>query len=192
MTSERTEDAGFAGILDLTMGGARRSVPVLKLRQSREWKDKLGTSITTIDVGDMADLGKTITSLANTPIDVALALVLAYDRTGSLGGREWIEENATDREVYAAFEMMVSATYPFGSVVRSVAEAFGPQLRAVTAMVIGQTAESLSRGSLASGPSPTGASTLTPFPSGSRTSSSSSSGPTDSTDSSGKRKSASS
>lgn len=176
MTAERTEDAGIAGVLQISMGGRVHRVPALKLRHSREWKERLGDIASGIELDD--DLGKMLASVANLASDRALDLVVAYDRTGVLGGRDAIEDEATDAELFAALEVMVKATYPFARALRSVAEAFGPQLRELLTRLAGAAAGALSRASSTPTPSATGDSTPTPLSDGSATSSSSSSGPT--------------
>lgn len=176
MAVERTEDAGLAGVLPITIGGRVRYVPALKIRQSREWKAKLGELVAGVDIDD--DLGRTIATLANLASDRALDLVEAYDTTGVLGGREAIEDQATDAELFAALEVIVKATYPFEGALRSAAEAFGPQLRTLAGRALAVAADALSRVSSTPTPSASGASTRTPSSSGSAMSSSSSSGPT--------------
>lgn len=188
MAGERTEDLGLAGVLTLTIGGRARSVPVLKLRQSREWKARLGDVAKGIELDD--DLGVTIAHAAALPADIALDLVDAYDVGKVLGGRDAIEDAATDREIFAALESLVKVTFPFETALRSVVEAYGPQLRVVATGILASVADRLSRASSTSTPSDTGDSTPTPLRSVSPTSSSSSSGPTTSKRASGKAASA--
>jgi hypothetical protein len=175
MTADRTEDAGLAGVLTLTIGGRPRYLPVLKLKHSRAWKERLGGVAAGIEMDD--DLSVTVARAANLASDTALDLVAAYDRTDVLGGREAIEDEATDVELFAALEAMVKATFPFEGHVRSVVEAFGPQLRQVGMALMTSVAVRLSQASSTPTPSVTGDSTPTPLRSVSPTSSSSSSGP---------------
>jgi hypothetical protein len=172
----RTEEAAIGGLLTLTIGGRARAVPVLKIKHSREWKEKLGGVAAGIELDD--DLAVTIGRLANLASDRALDLVVAYDRTDVLGGRDAIEEEATDAEVFQALEVIVRATYPFETVLRSVLEAFGPQLRELLMTILGNVAGSLSRANSQPTPSGIGASTLTALPNASPTNNSSSSGHT--------------
>jgi hypothetical protein len=176
MTAERSEGAALSGTLTLTMDGRAFDVPVLKLKHSRAWKERLGSVVAGVEVDD--DLAVTIARVANLASDTALDLVVAYDRTEALGGRDVIDDQATDAELFAALEAMVKATFPFEEHVRSVVEAFGPQLRAVAMNLLASVAERLSRVSSTPTPSATGGSTPTPLRSVSPTSSSSSSGPT--------------
>lgn len=178
----RSEDAGLAGILTFTMGGRVLVVPTLKIRQSREWKSRIGAIAQAVDIPDGADMATTIGALANAPIDAVLALVLAYDtacetRPGILGGRDAVEDMATDAEAYEAFRLMVIATYPKAlDLLRSAVEEYGPQLRVAAMLAMQRISETSSRERPTNGPSPDGDSTPTPLKPVSPTSSSSSSG----------------
>lgn len=178
----RTEDSALSGVLTLTMGGRAFTVPTLKIRQSREWKARLGAVAQAIDIPSGGDMAATIGALANAPIDAVLALVLAYDtagetRPGVLGGRDLVEDMATDAEVYEAFRLMVTATYPKAlDLLRSAVEEFGPQLRVAAMVAMQRIIETSSRERPTNGPSPDGDSTPTPLKPVSRMSSSSSSG----------------
>jgi hypothetical protein len=80
--------------------------------------------------------------------DTMLELIVAYDRTSALGGREWLEEHAWPRELGPIFTACVEAVFPFDR------RAGGP----------GGSAVAPSAGpSSTSGPSPTGASTRSPL-----------------------------
>ena len=129
-----------------------RELPVLKIKAARAWKAQLGT--TRID--DLDDY--------SVPTDIMLDLLLAYDTTGVLGGREAIEEVATDVEVFNAFQEVLRASFPFVSDPLTVIPDFG---RIVVASL-------LARGM--NGHSPTGASTPMPSQTDLPTNSSSSSG----------------
>lgn len=176
MAPERTEDAAISGVLHLSMDGRAYSVPILKIKHSREWKAQLGDVVKGVELDD--DLGRMLASVANLASDRALDLVVAYDQREILGGREAIEDSATDPDLFAMLEVMIKATYPFEKALRSVAEAFGPQLRTLAMQAMGAAAAALSRASSTPTPSAIGDSTPTPSSSDSPTSSSSSSGPT--------------
>jgi hypothetical protein len=173
--TERTEGAALSGTLTVVIDGRARTLPVLKLKQSREWKERLGGVAAGIEVDD--DLAVTIGRAANLASDVALDLLVAYDRTDVLGGRDAIEEQATDAEVFAALESLVKVTYPFETVARSLVEAFGPQLRTMATGLLGNVAANLMKGSSTPTPNVIGDSTPTPSRRGTRTNSSSSSSP---------------
>ena len=156
MDEERTEEARAAGFLHLVLGGTRVELPVLKIRQARAWKEKLGaTEMSPTDLESDMDY----------PMRVMLDLVAAYDVTGVLGGVEAIEDRATDREVYAAFRAMLEATYPFVDTATMV----GDFARLVVAAFY-------RRANTTSGPSRIGASTRTGSKRATPKSSSSSSG----------------
>src|SRR3954465_1590963 len=96
----RTEEDILAGVLHVKVGGVTKPLPTLKLRKAREWKvlvaDTLSTSVDGFDLNGTADMAR----LANTAGDQVLDLVLAYDQAGALGGREWLEDNADDAQLY--------------------------------------------------------------------------------------------
>lgn len=152
---ERTEDARASGLLHFTLGGDPVELPVLRIRAAREWKAKLDAA----DASGGTDLDH--------PIEVMLDLLVAYDVQGVLGGRDAIEDRATDREVYAAFSEVLAATFPFVRDSRAMmADDFA---RMVAVALLGRAAST--NGRSADGDSPP-----TPSKRRSRTSSSSSSG----------------
>lgn len=97
--TERSEEARASGLLQLTIGGQRVELPVLRIRQAREWRKALDATKT----ADGLDGGT----------DVMLGLLVAYDVTGILGGRDALEDRATDPEIYEAFREVMAATFPF-------------------------------------------------------------------------------
>lgn len=163
----RSEEEVLSGLLPVAIGGVVKRVPVLKIRAAREWKEALAVSLAR-DVGSM-DI-KSLDSLGavgNMAGDKILELVLAYDTSGALGGREWIEEHGDDTQVYTAFRAMLEVSFPFVNDLRS---AMG-QLREVLGLAaVNQAAGSLPAKSPNS-PSPNGASTPRFSPAGSPTSS---------------------
>jgi hypothetical protein len=175
---DRTEGAALGGTLTVTIDGRPVVLPVLKVEHSKEWKNRLGTVVADTNIAVDDDLSVTIGRVANLASDVALDLVAAYDRTNLLGGRDAIEEQATDPELFAALETLVKVTFPFETAARSLAEAFGPQLRELMTGLLSNMAAVLKRGSYTPTRNATGV--LTPMPSSSDTptSSSLSSGPT--------------
>lgn len=178
MASERTEVAALGGYLKVVIGGRPVELPVLKMYQSRTWKEMLGPEMAGVDV-DTSDMSALINRLVTVPGEIALDLVDAYDVEKVLGGREAIEKRATDAEVYAALEVMVEATYPKGAdVLRSAVREFGPQLLWMVRAVVTNAAGRFIQGSSTATPSGTGDSTPSPLTDDSPTSSSSSSGPT--------------
>lgn len=108
----------------VSLGGAEHRVGRLVIEQNRTWKERLqreaagrwgamGASATWSDV-----IG-TFAGLTDLQIDLIVAYDEAHDesgratRPGVLGGREFIEANADEEEVYEAFKLIAAAAFPF-------------------------------------------------------------------------------
>lgn len=155
---ERTEEDAVAGVLQVRIGGRLRIVPVLKRKWSREWKEQAARRISATDIPDTADVSEFFTTLMGVADETILDLVVAYDRSATLGGREWLDENATDRELYDALEAMVAATFPFAgaSPLRSAVEAYGEQIKGLIQVRLAVFAMKLSQALSPTGsPAPT-------------------------------------
>lgn len=102
-----------AAPIAVTLGGRERLLPPLSIRANREWKAKLAAAVgqTWVQFGQADDYGH-ITGLVAGMTDTMLDLLIEYDTSGALGGREWIEDNATDVEVYTAFKEVAAVAYP--------------------------------------------------------------------------------
>lgn len=102
-----------AGI-PVMVGGIEKRVPILPIKPTREWRTKMATTA----AGRFGEL-RSLTDLnsaagaAGEMTEIALELVLDYDREAALGGREWLEEHATDAEIYEAFKAIAGYAYPF-------------------------------------------------------------------------------
>lgn len=109
----RSEDQVVGAILEVAVGGRKKGLRVLTMRESRKWKIEL------VDVG-VGGIGKIdlrgtedVAPLFDAAADKILDLVVRYDVDGSLGGREWLEANATDAEVYGIFRRCLEVSFPF-------------------------------------------------------------------------------
>ena len=144
-----TEEEVLAGLLTVTVGGIEKSMPTLPIRDARDWRKRLAAEVAPIaglqiDANDWAGMPAKL-QLAE---DTMLELIVAYDRTGALGGREWLEEHAWPRDLGPIFTACVEAVFPFER----------------RAGVPGGPAVALSPGpSSTNGPSLTGASTPSPL-----------------------------
>lgn len=101
--------AGLSVVLD----GRERTVAPLVIADNRIWKAKVVDAIAERwgalgDVGDWKD----VIRLLSGSEDVLLDLLLAYDRDSTLGGRDWIEHNATARELLEAFKVVAREAFP--------------------------------------------------------------------------------
>lgn len=125
--TKRSEEDVLRGVLPVTVGGSPKELPVLSIGKARKWKVELG-KVVGADVAGMRleSLGDGA-GVANAAGDRVLDLVLAYDQGAALGGREWLEENATDVEIYAIFRRLIEVSFPFVRDIRSIVA----ELRAV-------------------------------------------------------------
>jgi hypothetical protein len=109
--AERTPEDVVAGVLRISIGGTERLMPTLKARWVGEWSVLLGDPAT-----DAKPIGEwtmdDVTGLSGRTVDHLLDLVVAYDRTSALGGREWLAENADPAQLHAALVQMVGNAFP--------------------------------------------------------------------------------
>lgn len=151
MAARSAEDV-LAGVLRISIGGIEKRVPTLPMRASAEWQETLGAQLggfaRSLSSDQSAD---SLMGFARFTQDAILEAVLAYDRTGALGGREWLLEHADPSQLYAAFRQMAEVVFPFVSDVRS--------LLAMLPGLLAQADVGLTSPSSTSGPSPTGDST---------------------------------
>ena len=102
-----------ASPIAVVLGGREKLLPPLSIRANRGWKKRLAEAVgeTWVTFGQADDYGA-IVGLVAGATDTMLDLLIEYDTSGSLGGREWIEDHATDSEVYAAFKEVAAVAYP--------------------------------------------------------------------------------
>lgn len=111
---DRSDEDRVSGILRLRFGSVEREVPTLPLRPARDWQRMVaglsgGFGLPTLDDWQQPDAGR----FANLTVDALLDLAIAYDRTGALGGRDWLEDNADPSELFAAVSAMAENAFPF-------------------------------------------------------------------------------
>lgn len=177
--AERSEEAGLSGFLPLSIGGVRRDVPVLSIEQSERWLRYLGVLVEGLAIPER--ISDVLTALGPRLVDA----VVAYEtlgacpeacparsaepgpehvHAGALGGEDGIRKRMTKRELRDAFEAMMLAENPFATDLRSVVEAFGPQLRAMLPLLVATLADRLVQANWR--PTPFGSGDSTPHPSG--------------------------
>ena len=102
-----------AGI-PVIVGGREKRIPILPMGPTRAWRERLASEAGA-QYGQLRSMSDLTSALATAGdlTDKLLELVLEYDRDATLGGREWLEEHATDAEVYEAFKAIASYVYPF-------------------------------------------------------------------------------
>ncbi len=147
--SDRTEAEALASAIPVTIGGRPYTLRALAIEDSEAWQELLGRTIAGVDLPDGLDAADTLAALGSQGSRKMRELLLAYDLDHVLPA---LGKVASQRDVYLALRGVLAAEYPFVTDLRSVAEAFGPQLRPLLAVVVG----SLIRASGTNGPSPTG------------------------------------
>lgn len=128
MGDDRSQEELAGGFLRVVVDGSPRNLPTLKIRAEREWKlllaQTLGETQLNIDFAALQKGGDStymaLAPMANLATDLAIDLLLAYDRSGVLGGRDFIEEHMDASEVYRALVKCLRVAFPFVADVRSV------------------------------------------------------------------------
>ena len=147
MSGRSAEDV-LSGTLRIPLGGVEKIVPTLPIRASREWQQLITEKVGGFGaVMSAQQTPEALGALANLSLDTILDLVVAYDRTNALGGREWLEEHADPAQLYGAVRAMAGVAFPFVN-----------DAKALVGLLPGLV-DALSQPSSTSGPSPTGAST---------------------------------
>jgi hypothetical protein len=113
--AEQSPEEAATGFLRVTVGGIVKRVPTLKIAAVREWKDEIarGPSGFVVPATDDDWTAAVVAEFTGLSIETVLDLVVAYDKTGALGGREWLEQNADPSEVYEAALAMAGNAFPF-------------------------------------------------------------------------------
>jgi len=110
--AERSEEDVASGVLRIPIGSVVKTMPTLPIKHIAEWATLLD-ALTPSSVAP-GDPDEGFTLIASVTLSGLLDLVVAYDRTSALGGREWLEENADPSELKAAAEQMAGNAFPFG------------------------------------------------------------------------------
>jgi hypothetical protein len=126
----RTTEEIAGGFIRARVGGTTRDLPTLKIAAAREWRlrlvEALGSvspSMLSLDLdalkGDGIAAMTGLAPLAQMTSDRILDLVVAYDPSAALGGRDWLEEHADDAELYALLRVILGVVFPFVTDLRS-------------------------------------------------------------------------
>lgn len=162
--AERSEEEVILGLLRIELGDRIRTVPTLKAKYVGDWMALLappgGASDKPLGEWSEADVLTVPTRNAERLAD----LVVAYDRTGALPGREWLLENADPAQLHAAVVAMLENANPLANA------------PALLGLMLLRAVAGSEPPSSTSGASRSGASTRTRSASDSTTSSSSGSG----------------
>jgi len=149
--TQRTPEDILAGVLRINVGGIEKRVPTLPMNASAEWQEALGAGLGGFARNLSSDQSaESLMGFARFTQEAILDAVAAYDRTGALGGRDWLAEHADPAQLYIAFRQMAEVVFPFVADVRS--------LLAMLPGLLAQADVGSSSPSSTNGPSPTGAS----------------------------------
>jgi hypothetical protein len=107
---DRAEEDVIAGVLRVPVGGAVKALPTLKAAHVDEFGQALaaGRGGKVPSEWTMADVG----ALSGQTVARLLDLIAVYDRTGALGGRDWLAENCDPAQLHAAVVQMVGNAFP--------------------------------------------------------------------------------
>jgi hypothetical protein len=109
----RSVEAILAGHCRVVLGGQEYLLPDLPNRANREWlasfSGDLGGLMSSLDANQ--DNVTAILAALTSASDQVLDLLMSYDRTGVLA-REWVDENATPREIVYAVMGVWQAANP--------------------------------------------------------------------------------
>lgn len=115
--ADRSAEDVLAGVLRIPVGGVEKIVPTLPIRATREWQATIATGPSGFEVPVSDDdwTAATVSEFSGLALETILDVVVAYDRTGALGGREWLEEHADPAQLYAAATQMAEVAFPFAT-----------------------------------------------------------------------------
>jgi hypothetical protein len=161
-TPGRPEDLVAFGMIPCYVGGELKFMPTLKRRAEREWVARftraIGTTISEFNVPEEGfDTLDGLTKLGTLGSDLVWDLVLEYDATDALGGRDWLEEHVDTRQAYEILTTILrEVVFPFVQDVRGIMAELGRLLAAQESITLPPSAPS-EPASSSNGPSPTGA-----------------------------------
>ena len=115
--TERSPEDVLAGVLRIAVGGVEKLVPTLPIRATREWQAQIAAGPAGFDapVSDEDWTAATVSEFTGLTLETILDIVCSYDRTGALGGREWLEDHADPAQLYAAASQMAEVAFPFAT-----------------------------------------------------------------------------
>ena len=149
-TPLRPDEEVAGGYISATLGGQVKRLLVLPRARNRDFQKVYAEHIRTTltNAGKLDDLEDVIEVMSSS-IDEMLDVVLTYDESAALGGREWIDAHATDREIYELFKQVTHAAHPFGRDLLAVIPDLRALLLRATLRMAGSPSTSSSRRSTA-------------------------------------------
>lgn len=128
---ERDQEDVATGVLRISVGGIVKAMPTLPIKYIPEWAAVLDAK--TPSAPKSVDPSQGFALVARITLAGLLDLVVAYDRTGALGGREWLEEHADPMELRVAALAMAGNAFPFGEGAGVVGQMLMEQIRQAVA-----------------------------------------------------------
>ena len=114
-TPLRPDDQVAGGFIAMPLGGQPFTLKVLPMVHSRQWLAQLQEMVAGMrgTAGELATFEDVVGFVAGQSV-VMMDSLLAYDALGdkALPEREWIDNNATDGEVYEFWKRVTAATAP--------------------------------------------------------------------------------
>lgn len=100
-----------AAPIEVMVDGQTRRLPILKFGKTIEWKKALAKAMES-ESGEI-DPAKPSQAVHNAVLSAerTLDLVLSYDLTKVLGGRDWLLENATEEDVDSVFQAILNRVF---------------------------------------------------------------------------------
>jgi hypothetical protein len=117
---EQSPEDRRAGILRFSFGGEERTCPTLKIGASRDWLKRAAGRLPVLLDALGLDSDTEQSAFVDFSYQTCLELVLEYDASGALGGREWLEEHADPAQLYDALRLMARVAVPFGNDLQSL------------------------------------------------------------------------
>lgn len=107
----RSEEEVFSGTVDVVLGGVAKSMRPLVVTENEDWQRQLGE----VAKGRLRliadDWQASVATFAGLTRE-QVALLVAYDLEGRLGGETWILSHATSREIWEAFKRVFWEAFP--------------------------------------------------------------------------------
>jgi hypothetical protein len=175
----RPDEQVAGGFLYVTLGGKDYELAVLPMASNRKWIAELRETVTRV-IGETPSLDgiEDFIDLLATNSEAEMDLLIAYDNLSGapvLPEREWIDTNATDREVYEGVKRAAAAAFPKGPDLLRIVPDLLPMLMTAVSKGVAAAAIAMASSKPTNGSQP---STAGPRPSSNGTSPTSSSSST--------------
>ena len=100
--------------LSLRLGGYAKSLPVLSIEDNENWQKVFAKALSEkLRSVEKITTWEQAVTVASASTSLMLDLLTEYDKSGALGGKDWLRKNATPSEIYDAFKEVAQASYPF-------------------------------------------------------------------------------